>query len=441
MLSSASNQQDMGGRHPSHRGSITGGAPHVLAILPGFMPSTWICVIRPFMGLQAQGKVRFRLALELYPNLKSLGWADLVVFCRNAEPRYGYILNKVLERGIPFIYDLDDNLFEIPPDLEDGRYYGVPQRKKQLERYLRRANLLRVYSAKLLEGMSVYNPAIQQMDETVDWDLIASAARPSPERRVKIVYATSRRDDYLFSIFTESLRRVLDDFSEQVEIHFWGYQPPGFQSLPHVCYKKYNPNYNQFMRQFSSAGFDIGLAPLLDDDFHRAKTNNKFREYGACEIAGIYSNVPVYAGCVEDGVTGLLVENTPQAWYAAMARLIQDAALRRRLGQAACVRVRERYSQEKFEEQWHRQIQEVLVEWDAARGAAGSASSAPTDEAGVGMLGPASSAPTGGQIWLQKLAHRWRSLREDGLLKLFIDLQFHLRNLWWTFKINTLKRM
>lgn len=442
MVSGESNRQGTGEQRPPLRLSGMGRPPRLLAILPGFMPSTWICVIRPLMGLQARGHIHFRTAIELYLNVKALRWADVVVFCRNAEPRYGYILDEVLARGIPYIYDLDDNLFEIPPDLEDGRYYSAPQRKEQLERYLRYARLVRVYSRALLEQLDDYNPAIQQVDEVVDWDLIRAPGGEEHTGRVKIVYATSRRDDYLFSIFTEPLRRVLQDFSKQVEIHFWGYQPAGFQNLPHVFYKKFNPNYNQFMRQFSRAGFDIGLAPLLDDDFHRAKTNNKYREYGACGIAGIYSHTPVYASCVEHDETGLLVDNRPEAWYTAMATLIQDGELRRRLGQAARSRVRERYSQEKFQELWRQQIIGALAEVEAQKNASpGAAESAPTLGAEKRAVQSTPLAPSGRQIWAEKLRRRWRSLRGDGLPKLFADLHFHLRNLWWTFKINALKRL
>jgi hypothetical protein len=121
-------------------------------------------------------------------------------------------------------------------------------------------------------------------------------------------------------------------------------------------------SYDKFLRQFSEAGFDIGLAPLRNDIFHLSKTNNKFREYGACRIAGIYSDVDVYSSCITHGETGLLVSNDPDSWYKAIAQLIEDRDLRDRIKNQARQFVQEHYSQRHFEKVWRGHIQRVLTE-------------------------------------------------------------------------------
>jgi len=94
--------------------------------------------------------------------------------------------------------------------------------------------------------------------------------------------------------------------------------------------------------------------------FYRSKTNNKFREYGASGIAGIYSNNDVYSRCVENEVSGLLVANNADNWYDAIERMIEDEALRTRIQQRARQYVREHYSQEKFEPLFLEQLRDVL---------------------------------------------------------------------------------
>jgi hypothetical protein len=120
-------------------------------------------------------------------------------------------------------------------------------------------------------------------------------------------------------------------------------------------------DYDRFLNEFAKSAYDIGIAPLLDDIFSRSKSNNKFREYGACGIAGIYSRVSVYTDCVKDGETGLLVPNDVEAWYSAIVRLVEDKQLRERIQRLAKEYVQSNYSQRVFEKVWYEQIRRVLI--------------------------------------------------------------------------------
>ena len=171
------------------------------------------------------------------------------------------------------------------------QYHRDPARLGQLERYLRHASLVRVYSEALRARVAALNPRVDRVEGLVDWDLVPAArARPRPAA-LRIVYATSRIADVLPAMFMTDLRRVLDRFHGRVEAWIWGYRPTELAERP------------DFFRQFAQAGFDIGLAPLADHEFYRAKSDNKFREYAASRIAGIYSDVEVYRDCVVPGST------------------------------------------------------------------------------------------------------------------------------------------
>ncbi len=80
---------------------------------------------------------------------------------------------------------------------------------------------------------------------------------------------------------------------------------------------------------------DISVAPLLDNTFNRRKTNIKWLETALIPAAFVGSNIPPYAGTVENDVTGVLVENTEDAWYAALEKLVLDKALRLKLAHNA----------------------------------------------------------------------------------------------------------
>jgi hypothetical protein len=78
--------------------------------------------------------------------------------------------------------------------------------------------------------------------------------------------------------------------------------------------------------------FDIGIAPLVDNPFNRARSNVKLKEYGAGGAAWLASPVAPYAGLGErEG--GMLVRD--DGWFDALERLIHHPWRRRRLARRA----------------------------------------------------------------------------------------------------------
>lgn len=327
--------------------------PKVLAIMPGIIPSTELWVIKPLLGLERNGMINTRITLEWLAREKDLDWADVVVFCRNQEPVYAHWLEICNARGLPFIYDLDDNFFLIPEDYDFKTGFNSEQ-IDMVRQYLCDASLVRVYSERMVHVVKPWNTSVQLVDSTLDWELIQAPSRDS--QRVRLVYATSRVNDRLAALFMPALRRFLREYSDQVEMHFWGYNPPEMRSFSNVFFKPLILNYNRYLREFSRTGFDIGLAPLLDDEFHNSKANTKFREYGASQVAGVYSNAELFRNCVKSQRTGLLVENTEESWYQALKQLVENPTLRRQIQVAALNEVRANYSEEHFEEVWLDQI-------------------------------------------------------------------------------------
>jgi len=319
-----------------------------------------ITVVKPLLNMHRMGRISARILLEGQTDHDDIEWAEVVVFCRNNEPRHASILAAAQSRGLPLIYDLDDNLLELPPDCQGASPSRDAARRAMLEVYLRSAALVRVYSRSLAQNVAALNARVVAMFAPVDLSLIAPPRETRSPGPIKIVYATSRTQDPLCEIFLPALTRILHRHAGRVEAHFWGYRPPRFADLPHARHHGLICRYDHYLRRFSRGGFDIGLAPLPEDPFFRSKSNNKFREYGACGIAGIYSRNEVYSDCIENEGSGLLVPNDSQSWYDAIERLIEDESLRTRIQLGARQFVRERYAQERFELLFLSQILAVL---------------------------------------------------------------------------------
>ncbi len=90
--------------------------------------------------------------------------------------------------------------------------------------------------------------------------------------------------------------------------------------------------YPEFMEwTASSLGWDFAIAPLRDDRFNAAKSDLKLLDYGVLGVPALFSRVPSFRDSVQDGVTGLLVDNSADAWSNALTRRAEDEALRTQL--------------------------------------------------------------------------------------------------------------
>lgn len=88
---------------------------------------------------------------------------------------------------------------------------------------------------------------------------------------------------------------------------------------------------------------DIGIMPVPDDAWTRGKCGYKLIQYMACGLPVIGSPVGVNRDIVVEGENGLLAQ-TPAEWVIALAALIEDPALRARLGVNGRARAVEHYS-------------------------------------------------------------------------------------------------
>jgi glycosyltransferase involved in cell wall biosynthesis len=97
------------------------------------------------------------------------------------------------------------------------------------------------------------------------------------------------------------------------------------------------------------ANFDIALAPATNSGFFRGKSDLRWLEASALGIPVVAD--PVVYPQIEDGVTGLLAA-TPAAAREAILSLVDDPALRVRIGDAARDHVRTHRSSAAVAPQW-----------------------------------------------------------------------------------------
>jgi len=81
--------------------------------------------------------------------------------------------------------------------------------------------------------------------------------------------------------------------------------------------------------------YHIGLNPLLDVDFNRARSYTKFFDITRCQAVGIYSPNSACANVITNGQEGLVVDLDPSKWVDAILMLAKNETLRQNLLQQA----------------------------------------------------------------------------------------------------------
>ncbi len=97
-------------------------------------------------------------------------------------------------------------------------------------------------------------------------------------------------------------------------------------------------------KALANVGIDIGLAPLANLTFNKAKSNLKYLEFSALRIPSVYEKMEPYQDDVKHGENGFLASH-PKDWYSCIKRLIEDKELRVRMGNRARLDVEKRYDE------------------------------------------------------------------------------------------------
>lgn len=111
----------------------------------------------------------------------------------------------------------------------------------------------------------------------------------------------------------------------------WG-RIPGVDVVPPMAW----PDYVRFCRARPRA---VGLAPVLDGAFNRARSPVKYFDIARCGAVGVYSAGPVFGRVVADGTDGVLLPDSPERWIDAVVALLDDPPRRRAMHEAAVRRI------------------------------------------------------------------------------------------------------
>lgn len=318
--------------------------PRILLIYRSMIPSIRLCGHVQMQALCDKGKIEYRYSSVRNLARQDLSWPDIVLLGRLDTRAESYVVRRLKQMGKYLVYVLDDDLLNVPDGVSSADYYGTREVKQQIRWMISQSNailspsplILEKYALAPIRPILVEEPAIDPI----------SFREHEPGEPVTIGFAGSvDRVPDIEGMLEEVLRRIQNQFGERVMFSFFGAIPSFAQDL-NAQVIPYQDSYDEYRHMLNDAHWDIGLAPMTDSTFHRFKHYNKFCEYAAAGIVGVFSRNEPYIRLEKTIGIGLFCENTVQSWYDAIAELLEHPQKREQLRERACQYAHEHLSPE-----------------------------------------------------------------------------------------------
>jgi glycosyltransferase involved in cell wall biosynthesis len=267
---------------------------------------------------------------------KALTWCNILVMERQWDPQaIGLIDMFRKERSKVVIWEVDDYVSKVPDDYVIAKYW-TPETVGSMHDIMRHVDALTLSTERLCKAYGeISGKPTYFLPNYID----ASNPRwkvtiPKTPGIIKIGYLAGHTHGPDLLTIKDVIKGILRDYPNVV-FKIVGFQPDWLGELPPAQLEA-DPNFYDILNYpVRMSDVDIGLAPLLDNEFNRVgKSNVKWLESSLHKIPMVLQNMPPYNSVVQSGVTGYLAKD-PREWRQFLDKLIKDAKLRSRMGAAA----------------------------------------------------------------------------------------------------------
>jgi glycosyltransferase involved in cell wall biosynthesis len=288
--------------------------------------------------------------------------ADVIIFQRLETPAALTTFYAMRDQfpGKPILSELDDDIVDVAAynQAAESLKPGSPILDIGLCQ-LRNSDGLITSTPYLADVYSEYCKNIYVVPNSIDvqkWE--KAKGRKRPGIRVGWIGSTTHSEDL------ELLEKVIPRItvlSPDLKFVFASAHIPEFlKGLKQVeIVEKWVPIL-KYPAHMASLDFDIGLAPLRDNKFNRAKSNLRWLEYSALGIPCVASRVGHFAETIRHGEDGYLASNEEE-WCGRLTELVLDVKTRRRIGSAAKKRINLDFNVDRNVDLYLEAIEDVLT--------------------------------------------------------------------------------
>jgi glycosyltransferase involved in cell wall biosynthesis len=299
------------------------------------------------------------------PPLDEVSEADVVVVQRMMLEGNMRWLNVMRQLGVKIIYDLDDDLWRLPKANNAKRFFEKKETIDGLEN-----------CAEWADAFTVSTPTLQKVVKR-QWGHVRNVVTKKPipvllcENRVplslyclqegiskeheEVVIGWSGSNTHAGDLadLWQIVYNILESYS-CVRFEVVGQPPPELiRRHPRTRIRPWC-HIAEYPARQATWNWDIVLAPLEEHRFNKSKSGIRMQEAGALKRPCLATDITPYAEFVEKGSKELkyLLCNTTRQWEKKLRELVENAALRKELGEAMLQNVKDNFRVELSVPQW-----------------------------------------------------------------------------------------
>jgi len=325
-----------------------------IMVYVGVLNVAYYRIFTPLMELVKNRRYDIRMSTVL-SSQDDIDWADIIWFERCTDKNIIREASRAKKLGKKIIFDTDDLMHGLPMhhpmkrNIENSRY--LPN----MDELCLICDLITVstpYLAELYEKK--YGVPVAVLPNCIRIEDYECSLKYKSNQGISIGWSGSATHFEDLQLVTPALVKLFSKYENifLTTLNYCGVEitpyRDAFEGIPDQRRIGINGTHPHLVYGYMNM-MDIGIAPLLDNDFNRAKSNVKFMEYSLCGTPTVASDLDPYRN---EGKHIDLV-NDYNGWVDRIEELICDKELRSRLGANARKWVLEKYDIRNNIDKWN----------------------------------------------------------------------------------------
>ena len=274
-----------------------------------------------------------------------------IFVCQFTTDKKGLALLRAYqqERGKKIVAEFDD-FIDVNEDNPNKMEHTISQAPEVLRVLASIADMITTTNSTLAKKLRAYNDNVVILPNYMDLERWEKPHLKNETGYINLGWCGGMSHYNDLEMMVEPLKRILAEFPN-VRLYIVGEwrARKWFEGVKNVEVMLAVP-FDAYPTRLAGLRLDIGIAPLVDNEFNKCKSNIKWQEYSINKVAGVYSPI-VYNQHDFEPKFGLLASN-PEEWYRSIKQLIIYPQLREDIAQSAYDLVKTNYNLEKRIGEW-----------------------------------------------------------------------------------------